>query len=205
MSSGISEPPSSRGDVFGRASTITRWRVRAIFSASAALILLVSGLAISFLDLGGSYRIGLDAAVSTTASPPTIADTEMAGIRLRPDDRYLVAEGRRLYSVHCASCHGTDLEGQANWKQPGPGGIMPAPPHDSNGHTWHHPDSMLFAITKFGGARTGGANDVPSTMPAYETTLSDEEIIATLSFIKSRWPADIRDRHDVINLRQVRP
>lgn len=33
-------------------------------------------------------------------------------------------------------------------------------------------------------------------MPAYEDVLTDEEIVAALSTIKSRWPADIRSRHD---------
>ena len=29
-------------------------------------------------------------------------------------------------------------------------GRMPAPPHDASGHTWHHPDAVLFGITKSG-------------------------------------------------------
>ena len=28
--------------------------------------------------------------------------------------------------------------------------MLPAPPHNETGHTWHHPDEMLFAITKYG-------------------------------------------------------
>ena len=40
-----------------------------------------------------------------------------------------------------------------------------------------------------------------SNMPAYEGVLSDEEIRAVLSYIKSRWPADVRERHDAINER----
>ena len=26
---------------------------------------------------------------------------------------------------------------------------FPAPPHDASGHTWHHPDAMLFKVTKY--------------------------------------------------------
>ena len=35
-------------------------------------------------------------------------------------------------------------------------------------------------------------------MPAYEGNLSDDEIWAVLSYIKSRWPAAIRARHDTM-------
>lgn len=27
-------------------------------------------------------------------------------------------------------------------------GYLPAPPHDVTGHTWHHPDGLLFDLTK---------------------------------------------------------
>ena len=36
-------------------------------------------------------------------------------------------------------------------------------------------------------------------MPAYEGTLSDEQIIAVLSYIKSTWPKEIREYHDHLN------
>mgnify|MGYP003327781837 FL=1 len=39
----------------------------------------------------------------------------------------------------------------------------------------------------------------PNNMPAYEDDLSDEQIIAVLSYIKSRWPDQVRRRHDQIN------
>ena len=35
-------------------------------------------------------------------------------------------------------------------------------------------------------------------MPGYKDILSDEEIIAVLSYIKSNWPDEIRARHDAI-------
>jgi S-disulfanyl-L-cysteine oxidoreductase SoxD len=38
-----------------------------------------------------------------------------------------------------------------------------------------------------------------SAMPAYEDVLSDAEIIASLSYIKSRWPKEVVERHDQIN------
>jgi mono/diheme cytochrome c family protein len=35
-------------------------------------------------------------------------------------------------------------------------------------------------------------------MPAYDGILTDADIIAALSYIKSTWPQEIRDRHDAI-------
>ena len=41
-----------------------------------------------------------------------------------------------------------------------------------------------------------GDPDYASDMPAFVDTLTDAEIIAVLTYIKSTWPADIRERHD---------
>jgi len=38
-----------------------------------------------------------------------------------------------------------------------------------------------------------------SAMPAFERRLSDEDIIAVLSFIESRWSPEIRRRHAMVN------
>lgn len=55
-------------------------------------------------------------------------------------------EGKQIYLERCASCHGADLEGQPNWRERLPNGRLPAPPHDSTAHTWHHSDHQLFRI-----------------------------------------------------------
>ncbi len=66
------------------------------------------------------------------------------------------ALGKTLYAERCAARHGTNLKGQGGWKTPLPSGRMPAPPHDVSGHTWHHPDGVLFRITKEGPAAVVG-------------------------------------------------
>jgi len=124
---------------------------------------------------------------------------QTGSVGLRPDDGAVTALGQRIYVTHCASCHGANLEGQPNWRQRDAQGRLPAPPHDADGHTWHHPDEVLFRITKLGVAKAAGMPGYDSAMPAYESVLSDGEIVAVLSWIKSRWPAEIRAKHDEMN------
>lgn len=106
-----------------------------------------------------------------------------------------IAEGKVLYAENCASCHGAELEGQPDWRSPGPDGRLPAPPHDETGHTWHHPDSVLFDYTKLGGealmARQGMEFD--SGMPGFGDSLTDQQIRNVLGFIRSTWPERVRE------------
>ena len=81
-----------------------------------------------------------------------------------------IASGETLYADHCASCHGANLEGQSNWRSPDENGILPAPPHDETGHTWHHDNQLLFNYTKLGGEAALAASGVKfnSGMPGFE-------------------------------------
>ena len=121
-------------------------------------------------------------------------------IRLLPNDLSLVTLGQNIYSKNCASCHGADLEGQENWQKRDDEGYLPAPPHDETGHTWHHPDEYLFLMTKYGIEKIIGKKYL-NNMPAYKDILTDKEIIAVLSFIKSKWPNQIQEIHNNINVR----
>jgi mono/diheme cytochrome c family protein len=98
-----------------------------------------------------------------------------------------LALGERVYAQHCASCHGAKLEGQPNWRSRLPNGRMPAPPHDESGHTWHHSDEVLFALTKNGLVPPYAPPKYESDMPAFAGTLSDDEIRAVLAYIQSHW------------------
>jgi mono/diheme cytochrome c family protein len=109
------------------------------------------------------------------------------------DDPRQVALGALVYAARCASCHGANLEGQPNWRERQANGRLPAPPHDASGHTWHHPDEILFGITKNGMTPYAPAG-YQSDMPAFAGVLTDDEIAAALAYIKSRWPADVRAR-----------
>ena len=109
-------------------------------------------------------------------------------------DSARVADGEAVYAQNCAGCHGANLEGQANWQRRNEQGLLPAPPHDETGHTWHHADELLFRLTKLGPATIAG-NSYRSAMPGFGGVLSDEQIWSVLAYIKAQWPADIQARH----------
>lgn len=122
-----------------------------------------------------------------------------------PENKQQVASGEAVYRQHCAACHGAGLEGQDNWRRRLPSGRMPAPPHDASGHTWHHPDEVLFGITKEG--LIPGKYAPPgyeSDMPAFAGKISDEEIWAVLTYIKSSWPPDIQRAQDDLTLKKTK-
>ena len=127
---------------------------------------------------------------------------ERTRVVLRDNDPAIVALGANVYEANCASCHGADLEGQANWRSPGEDGRLLAPPHDETGHTWHHDSDTLFQLTKYGVSALINDPDYASNMPIYDGVLSDEEIIAVISYIKSTWPEEIRARHTEMENRQ---
>lgn len=104
--------------------------------------------------------------------------------------------GRALYQTHCADCHGADLAGQPDWRTRRPDGRLPAPPHDASGHTWHHPMSMLFDMTKHGLVPPLAPAGYQSDMPAFAGVLSDDEIRDVLAYIESTWPETVRAQRE---------
>jgi mono/diheme cytochrome c family protein len=146
-------------------------------------IILVAVILIAVAVVGGAYINVLSG--NNQGEAVTWAD---------PNDRALVNRGEIVYVEICASCHGENLEGQPDWRVKNDEGILPAPPHDETGHTWHHPDELLFNITKDGGQKNAPEGFV-SGMPGFGDVISDNDVWATLAYIKSRWPENIRKRH----------
>ena len=126
-------------------------------------------------------------------------DGGAASVALRTDDAKVLATGASVYQTHCAACHGARLEGQPRWRERDAQGRMPAPPHDASGHTGHHPDRLLFDITTHGVAKAAKLQGYDSAMPAFAGVLSDAEIIAVLSWIKSQWPPETRRHQEEVN------
>lgn len=136
----------------------------------------------------------LVACANTT--PPTPRSAQAGAEEFPPLpalDPAQLALGETVYAQNCASCHGENLEGEADWKRQNEDGSFRAPPHTAEGHTWHHSDQQLLEAIELGGARFDDVNvGGTSNMPAFAETLTDEEITAVLAYIKSHWPEDIR-------------
>ena len=144
---------------------------------SRLVFLLVAGLSIA--TAGIYFLLSLD----ETALPGQPTDSDPVS-------------GAALYSEYCASCHGTELQGEPDWRSTKADGRLPAPPHDEFGHTWHHGDNLLFSYTKLGGQaalEASGVSGFVSGMPGFADQLTDEEIWNVLAFIKSSWPDRIRE------------
>lgn len=149
-------------------------------------------------------RVGVGAAVVVAVGMGLFqmqtAQAQRIGL-LPYDDVQAIALGQTVYAETCASCHGDNLQGeQLDWRSPGPDGRLPAPPRDASGHTWHHADDLLFAITKYGSTAVIGGG-YQSNMIGFEDVLTDAEILAVLGYIKSTWPHEAVAQHNEINRR----
>jgi len=149
------------------------------------LVRILAGLVVLILGGAGLYLF-LD------SRPP--AETGM----FNPDDPILVAEGREIYAVHCAGCHGAGGEGQAGWENATQDAPL-APPHNGTGHTWEHPDGALFDLTKTGLSTVACRTLNSEAMPQFDDILDDDQIVAVLSYIKTLWPEHIRQQNVAIN------
>lgn len=98
-----------------------------------------------------------------------------------------LARGAAIYAEACAACHGANLEGQPDWRSPGPDGRLPAPPHNETGHTWHHPDRVLMDIIMRGTAAVVGGG-YESNMPGFADHYTEAELRDVLEWIKTQWP-----------------
>ena len=118
----------------------------------------------------------------------------------RTPSQIQLSQGRELFANNCSSCHGINGLGQ-NTDSPKGGiskdGSYLAPTLNGTGHTWHHPDSVLFKTIKHGSI----ASD--SSMRAFSGRLSDEEIVLVIQFFKSLWPESIRENHAKLNQEEL--
>ena len=98
--------------------------------------------------------------------------------------------GEEVFASICATCHGTEGQGQPDWHIPNEDGTMPAPPLNGDGHTWHHGDGFLYRIVQDGGRFQEDPELLPdfrSAMPAFGAQLTHEETIAVITYIKGLW------------------
>jgi len=108
-----------------------------------------------------------------------------------PLDPDSVKSGRAIYEQRCASCHGADARGAPNWQEPDERGELPAPPHNSQGHTWRHSDAMLYEMIAKG-MRDPFNKTTRLTMPPFVDAMSPEQIRAVIAYLKTLWTPEQR-------------
>lgn len=138
------------------------------------------------------------------AAPPAATSPTATSISLSALDPNQVAQGRQVYLQNCASCHGQQAEGTANWQQTDARGNLPPPPHDDSGHTWRHPDAQLAEIIR-NGLRDPFNKTPELTMPPFQDRVSDEEIVAVVTYFKSLWSSEHRRYQEEQNQKPPMP
>lgn len=95
------------------------------------------------------------------------------------------------YNRNCAHCHGYGGEGQhpATIERTLNLGYHLVPPHDASGHTWQHPNQLLFETIKYG-------VQAPTNfyvMTSFNEQLSDDEIFAVIEYMSLWWTDEQRN------------
>ena len=114
---------------------------------------------------------GLLGAAAVTACTAPVPGVATSGA----ESTASVERGESLYLATCQACHGDET---------GAGGIPEAPPHNADGHTWHHPDAQLIEWILSGKPFR--------TMPGFGDKLSREDAQAILSYIRTWWTDEQR-------------
>lgn len=105
----------------------------------------------------------------------------------RQQDPAQLAMGKQVFQNNCASCHGGQAEGAANWRKKDMDGFYPAPPLNGSGHAWHHSTEVLGNVISNGSVQGQGK------MPAWKGKLSGQEISAVIVWFQSTWPQSVYD------------
>ncbi|HEX7926104.1 MAG TPA: cytochrome c [bacterium] len=109
-------------------------------------------------------------------------------------ERIQVAQGARVYSQYCVSCHGAEGVGQ-NPARPY-GSIVPekegwiAPALDGRGHCYQHSRQQIFEIIRDGSPFLG------TPMVGFKDKLSDSDVNALVAYIISLWDENMRREYE---------
>jgi mono/diheme cytochrome c family protein len=109
---------------------------------------------------------------SLPARPVVKADDNPADSTIR------VAKGNKIYTDHCATCHGTSGGGVA--------GVYPA--LDRNSSVMEPSGVNAIRVTLVGGfAPVTAGNPRPYSMPPFSQQLSDDEVADVVTYIRQAW------------------
>jgi len=125
--------------------------------------------------MGGSMRRNHDAMMGRL--PPAYANTHNP----LPVNAQTVAKGEKIYAANCVSCHGVTGQGDG----PAARGLDPPPANLAwlSRMPMGQWDPLMYWTIAEGGASYGTA------MPAFKTTLSENDIWAVIGYIQARLPA----------------
>lgn len=101
-----------------------------------------------------------------------------------------LAAAQRNYNSYCAHCHGYvgDGQGAPSEERTLALGYKIVPRHDAQGHTWQHPDQLLFETIKYG--VDSPLNLYP--MVEYGSRLTDDDIWGIIDYLKRFWTNEQR-------------
>ena len=141
-------------------------------------------------------RVGIVVAVALLAVVPAACSSDGGDLPTSDSAAPLgnVKTGQEIFAANCTACHGISGEGQPDWHMKKPDGTLPAPPLNGDGHTWHHADGLLYRIVSQGGSIYEDP-DYPgfkSAMPAFGDQLTQDEIIAVITYVKSLWEGKVK-------------
>ncbi|MGZ5201376.1 MAG: c-type cytochrome [Telluria sp.] len=117
------------------------------------------------------------------------ASSDVANSPLRGDVNQAVTEGRRIYAQRCATCHGAEGRGKPPHY----------PPLAGNQSISMTSDVNAIRMVLNGGYPPGTRrNPMPYGMPPFAQVLSDDDIAAVVTFIRTAWgnrgaPVAVRD------------
>ena len=174
-------------------------------AVSALSVLLVFGTSLCVASemepIEYQASVDLDAMLSE-AQPAETAKLLTKAHFADPTSASDVRAGLQIYKVHCSSCHGRQLQGQALWQVQDAYAGLRAPAHDDTGHTWQHSDEELFRKVRTGhiGQWPQGTESPGNTeRHAFAAVLSDEKILQVIAFIKARWSLGIKVAQSTLN------
>jgi mono/diheme cytochrome c family protein len=137
----------------------------------------MQGYTLALLTTTLGFSACLDYRLSDTDAPPPEPAITVMGQEASLE---MLARGAELYAANCQSCHG-DATGGALKDIP--------PPHNANGHTWHHADQQLTEMILNG--ITFSVEQ--QKMPGFKDQLSEEDVRAILAYIKTWWMEEQRE------------
>jgi mono/diheme cytochrome c family protein len=116
---------------------------------------------------------------------PQVSSSSTGLMAERKYDAAALAAGEKTFAEHCARCHGQQAQGHPQWRKPGADGKYPPPPLNGSGHAWHHSRTVLHNVIQ------NGSPEGQGNMPAWDDTLSEQQIEQVIDYFQSLWPEPV--------------